>query len=251
MGTKKLVAELLGISIEELADFMAYLVSLHDIGKIEYHFQCKDPEMRAWFAELGVDRKYVGSPNIRHERTGARAIRQLWRAQGQSAASSNLFSDLIGAHHQNNYGTGSDIKDPYFTSYQEELEREMCHYFLGKENAELPGKPRGNRGIAECVMLGLMILSDWIASGETFSGAEEWINNASSDAEISLRVKEFLQTSGLGPNFIGWGDSFGERWPWISPDNIRPLQLAAEGLGKECRRHTLILMEAPISPTLS
>lgn len=53
-GSRHLVAELLGLQKDELIDFTAYLVSLHDIGKIEYHFQCKDAGMKASLRDAGA-----------------------------------------------------------------------------------------------------------------------------------------------------------------------------------------------------
>ena len=129
-GTRKILAQTLAIGEDELEQFLGYLASVHDIGKLEYHFQSKDPRMKACLSELGVGDKYVGSPNIRHEKTGATAIRRIWRAQGQSVGSCNMFSDLVGAHHQKNYGMGSDSKDPFFKGYQEELEGTMRLMFL-------------------------------------------------------------------------------------------------------------------------
>ena len=51
-GSRKLVASQLNMTEDELSNFMAYLVSLHDIGKIEYHFQCKDSEMKEKFRDI-------------------------------------------------------------------------------------------------------------------------------------------------------------------------------------------------------
>ena len=82
-GCRQLVSGLLGLTEDELSDFMAYLISLHDIGKIEYHFQCKDPEMKARLKELGVDKGYVGKENIRHEKTGEASLRNLLNSRNR------------------------------------------------------------------------------------------------------------------------------------------------------------------------
>ena len=103
-GSRTLVAKLLGISEEELIAFMAYLVSLHDIGKIQYHFQCKDPQMQEELTKMGVRKSTVGKENVRHEKTGAIAISRIWEQQGQNEDAQDIFSALIGAHHQRDYG---------------------------------------------------------------------------------------------------------------------------------------------------
>lgn len=245
-GTRKKLSQILDVSEKELEGFLGYLASVHDIGKLEYHFQCKDPRMKECFSERGIGSQYVGTSNIRHEKTGAAAIRRIWRAQGQSVGSCNLFSDLIGAHHQKNYGMGSDSKDPFFKRYQEELEATMCQRFLNGGSLKLPKKPGTDRGVAESILLGLIILADWISSGEMFADAEEWIGNADREYQIHHRVDVFLQGSGLRPDPVNWRENFSDIWPWIQQEGMRPLQQGAEMLGKSKTRHSLILMEAPM-----
>ena len=99
-GSRKLVASQLNMTEDELSNFMAYLVSLHDIGKIEYHFQCKDSEMKEKFRELGLDKCYIGTENIRHEKTAETVLGRIWKSQNQDKDFADIFSALIGAHHQ-------------------------------------------------------------------------------------------------------------------------------------------------------
>ena len=245
-GSRRLAAEQLGLSEEELTDFMRYLVSLHDIGKIEYHFQCKDPDMRAKLKELGADQGYLGQEAVRHEKTGAMAIKRWWRSLGLKVGPCNLFSDLIGAHHQKNAGIGSNRKDPFFMQFQEELEQLMRRRFLRGKEWILPPKPEHMRGAVESVMLGMLILSDWIASGTAFADAENWIANGDSEHIIIRRTEEFLNGSGLKKELLDWGVSFTDVWPWIPRDGMRLLQQGAEKLFNWEKRYSLILMEAPM-----
>ena len=115
-GSRKLAADLLRMSEEELSDFLAYLTSLHDIGKIEYHFQCKDSDMKTRLKELGVDRHYLGKEFFRHEKTGETMIGRIWEQQDQDEDSAYVFAALIGAHHQKNHGVGSRSKDYFFAT---------------------------------------------------------------------------------------------------------------------------------------
>lgn len=245
-GSRNIIAKLLELPENELSAFMAYLVSLHDIGKVEYHFQCKNPGMKEKLQKLGIDQSYVGSPNIRHEKTGATAIRRIWRAQGQKTGSSNLFSDILGAHHQKNIGMGSDSKDPIFLEFQRELEFAMRERFFGKNTVDLPRKPQLNRGVMEAILLGMVIITDWISSSSVFADAETWITDADYEEQIRSRVRQFLSDSGLKPNPINWKNRFTDIWPWIQSGGMRPLQKAAEQVEGGEKRHSLILLEAPM-----
>lgn len=243
-GSRRLAAELLGLTEAELADFMAYLVSLHDIGKIEYHFQCKDPRTKELFRELGVDKSYIGKENTRHEKTGAHVMNHIWEQLEQDFDSSEIFSAMIGAHHQKDQNGGRFRKDVFFDNFRQELEERMRKRFW--EDRELPEISARNEGVFEAVLLGMMILSDWIASGILFANAEDWIDAEDHEAQIIRKTEAFLVQSGLGKEKIAWGTAFTDVWPWIPKDGMRLLQQGAENLFNSRKRHSLILMEAPM-----
>jgi CRISPR-associated endonuclease/helicase Cas3 len=245
-GSRILVAELLGLQEGELIDFMAYLVSLHDIGKIEYHFQCKDAGMKASLRDAGAGKNELGKENTRHEKTGAVVSRRLWKEQGQKAGSRNLFSDIIGAHHQKNHGLGSDSKDAFFAEFQMELEKQMRQQFISGSTNVLPEKPKIDRGVAESILLGMMILSDWIASGSLLAYAEDWIDQDDREEQIIRKTEEFLSKSGLKKELVQWTQEFTDVWPWIPKNGMRLLQQGAEELFEKEKRYQLILMEAPM-----
>ena len=245
-GSRRLTADLVGMTKKDLADFMAYLVSLHDIGKIEYHFQCKDPEMKAKLKDLGVDKRYMGKESVRHEKTGSIAISRIWEQQDLDEDSIDVFSAMIGAHHQKNHGTGSISKDPFFAEQCQKYESTMFDKFMADSEETLPEIPDKQEGVFESILLGMIILSDWISSGILFADAEKWIESADSEAEIIRRTKLFLEESGLKPGIVDWGTSFTDVWPWIPEDGMRLLQKGAEEMCSGKRRHRLILMEAPM-----
>ena len=129
-GSRTMVAKLLGLTEEELTAFMAYLVSVHDIGKIEYHFQCKDPQMKEQLLKMGIEKSTVGKENVRHEKTGAIAISRIWEQQGQDEDAQDIFSALIGAHHQRDYGRGVRSEEPLFLEGRRNLEKMKILRFL-------------------------------------------------------------------------------------------------------------------------
>ena len=245
-GSRQLTAELLGLQEGELIDFMAYLVSLHDIGKIEYCFQRKAPEMRDKLLEIGIAKKYLGHETFRHEKTGEITIGRIWEEQDRDFDSAEIFSAMIGAHHQKDYGVGSDRKDPFFETHRKNLERHMRDSFLADPETELPELPNQQEGVFESLLLGMMILSDWIASGSLFAHAEDWIDQDDWEAQIIRKTEEFLSKSGLKKELVQWTQEFTGVWPWIPKTGMRLLQQGAEELfGKE-KRYQLILMEAPM-----
>lgn len=245
-GSRALAAELLGLTEEELNNFAGYLASLHDIGKIEYYFQCKDSEMEARMKEIHADKGYIGQESIRHEKTGEIAINRIWTKQGQDYDSSQIFSAMIGAHHQKNHSVANRRKDPFFDAHRQELERTMRDRFFSEREADLPLIPEKREGVLESILLGMMILSDWIASGTMFADAEEWINQKDSENQIIRRTEEFVRKSGLKKERVNWGLTFPDVWPWILREGMRPLQQDAEKLMDSPKRHRLILMEAPM-----
>ncbi|MBQ2854846.1 MAG: CRISPR-associated helicase Cas3' [Oscillospiraceae bacterium] len=245
-GSRKLAADLLRMREEELSDFLAYLTSLHDIGKIEYHFQCKDSDMKTRLKELGVDRHYLGKEFYRHEKTGETMIGRIWEQQDQDEDSAYVFAALIGAHHQKNHGDGSRSKDPFFAEYCEKFESIMRSRFLSGSDGALPEIPDKLEGVFESIMLGILILSDWIASGSLFADAEDWIKEEDCDNQIIRRTEEFLDKSGLKKELVHWGQAFPDVWPWIPKEGMRLLQQGAEKLMTSGKRHRLILMEAPM-----
>ncbi|MBR2048368.1 MAG: CRISPR-associated helicase Cas3' [Oscillospiraceae bacterium] len=245
-GSRSLAAKLLGMTETELLDFMAYLTSLHDIGKIEYHFQCRDLEMKTKLKELGVDRHYLGTESFRHERTGEKVIGRIWKRQAQDEDSADVFAALIGAHHQKNHGVGSGSKDSFFAAHYEKLESIMGSRFLSGSGGALPEIPDKLEGVFESLLLGMLILSDWIASGSGFADAEDWIDQEDSENQIIRKTEAFLDKSGLKKLPVNWEQDFTDVWPWIPREGMRSLQQGAEKLMTSGKRHRLILMEAPM-----
>lgn len=245
-GSRSLAAKLLGMTETELLDFMAYLTSLHDIGKIEYHFQCKDPDMKGRLREAGAGKNELGKANTRHEKTGETMIGRIWEQQDQDEDSAYIFAALIGAHHQKNHGDGSRSKDPFFAEHREKLESIMRSRFLSGSDGALPEIPDKLEGVFESILLGALILSDWIASGSMFADAEDWIEQEDGEDQIIRETEEFLDKSGLKKEQVQWEKEFTGVWPWIPKDGMRLLQQGAEKLMNSGKRHRLILMEAPM-----
>ena len=65
-GVREQLCDDLSMDRDQLTGFVGYLVSLHDLGKIEYSFQVKDEEIRqAIESESTLHEVFM--PGIRHE----------------------------------------------------------------------------------------------------------------------------------------------------------------------------------------
>ena len=244
-GDRTLLISGLGISEAELAPFIGYLVSLHDIGKLEYSFQVQDAEFQKL---LSKDPMLCGNyqNSIRHEKTGADCLKTIWQEMGEEKRSARLLSKIVGAHHQGKTGSGNFLRGSAWYNLQKEMEREMRARFIGRLDHVLPSIDKTQQGRVAALLLGLLILSDWIASGEAFSDAEQWIDCMDAENQIRASAGAFLERSGLTPLKGNLPDSFCGVWPNITSDGRRPLQKEIERLMKERPEAQLVLIEAPM-----
>ena len=86
---------------------------------------------------------------------------------------------MLGAHHQGKDGKGGSKhtkNSSFWNGLQAELEETMRHLFLKTEVVFFPPIEKPWKGPAGALLLGLTILSDWIASGDLFADAETWFD---------------------------------------------------------------------------
>lgn len=228
----------------EVMAFLGYLTSLHDIGKTEGKFQQKQEQMKELLQEQNLLQFVPPAERIRHEKTSYKAVETIWRKQGEDRRAAKLFAQILGAHHQGKAGQEGNCNHPVWCELQDELEKQMREFFHCPTLPELDGS--SNAPLA-ALLLGVVILSDWIASSEEFSDSEDWIDDDSADRIIDARMKKFLTASGLLPVRTHWGKEFYALWPNIPRTGIRPLQEATEMLFSEsAERFRVVLMEAPM-----
>lgn len=245
-GDRLLLRKWLHRPDEQVASFIAYLVSLHDIGKIEALFQEKSPEQAECLKKYGMYVDQRNYENVRHERTSNIIMQNIWRAQAQERRAVKTFAEILGAHHQGKHGKeGSPNRDGWRT-LQNELEIQMRNLFLG-ETLEIPAVEKGLEAKIQALLLGITILSDWIASGKVFSDAEAWISTEHAEKMIVEKTEAFLQESQLAPCPETWASTFCGVWPNIPQVGMRPLQAEMERVFHENKgRYRVILVEAPM-----
>ena len=247
-GTRELLCSVLELDEPGLEGFIGYLVSLHDIGKIEYNFQAKDPGMLEKLRTDATFSKDIGIPiaAVRHERSQA-CMDYLWEKFGEDEDAKDLLAPVIGAHHPGRSGSGNFKKQAKLFEFQKAYETLMRETFLPNVIHALPGIQEEQEGVAGAELLALLTLSDWIASGPVFTDAEMWIRQENSKEIIVNKAEEFLSRSGLSPHDTEWPKDFCALWPWIPSNGRRPLQRETEALfqGQEMP-YNLILLEAPM-----
>ena len=244
-GTQVQFETTLQMNGEEIRDFIGYLVSLHDIGKLELSFQAKNPTIKEIIDQSFCDDEVIAH-GIRHEKTGEKCIRSIWQIYEEDRISSWTFSKIIGSHHQGKEGKARFRKASVWYDLQRELEEYMRKFFLS-EYVHLPKFDHDQQGIVSVILLGIMIMADWISSGSFFSDAEEWIKSTNVDHLIRTKTLDFLRRSSIIPNEIIWASDFSGVWPNIPVNGLRPLQIEVERLFHENDAfYDILLIEAPM-----
>ena len=245
-GVKNQLVRDLSLDPDRLPGFVGYLASLHDIGKIEYSFQAQDQTMREKLElESAFSELYI--PGVRHELTGRDFLRFRWKEGGEDRQSCTLFSKIVGAHHQGKNGSGNYRPDSAWQNARLSMEAELRAHFLSGQQPSLPVVSREKQGSTAAILLGLMILSDWIASGSSFADAETWIGSADAADRIRKEARGFLLKTGLKPLPFVWPEEFCRLWPTIPADGLRPMQRETERQLRAADNKPLtVLIEAPM-----
>lgn len=128
----------------------------------------------------------------------------------------SFYAGMLGAHHQGKDGKGGSKhtkNSSFWNGLQAELEETMRHLFLKTEVVFFPPVEKPQKGPAGALLLGLTILSDWIASGDLFADAETWFDPEKTWAEAEQKVERFLEDSGLCGSDVDFGRNFTDVWP--------------------------------------
>lgn len=245
-GNQSILEKCLSLNETQVYQFIGYWASLHDIGKIDYLFQCKEPEMRARLDAHGLqDGSPVGNP-IRHEKTSTVILKRIWKEEGIERKARNRFAELIGAHHQGKTGTGHKNQNAQWCMFQDEFEEKMRTLFLNGQ-LQIPNYQEDQEGTISSLFLGILILADWIASGDTFYDAETILSERNGISILRERAEHFFERNGFTTSSVTWGDSFCSVWPNIPAEGRRPLQVEMERLFRDSdERIRMILVEAPM-----
>lgn len=246
-GTLHRLSDALSCSTEKAINWIGYLVSLHDIGKIEGQFQYRWTAMREKMDQQGLKPDFPDPEPIRHEKTTCRCLRErIWR-EVPNRSMVKFYANLLEAHHQGKSGKEGERQNQFWNTLQEELEYQMRIQFLHSETVWLPDLDKKDRGSAGALLLGIVILSDWIASSDYFAQAETWFCQPDAQEHAVHLAKTFLTVSGLESQPAEWEQEFHQVWPSISREGMRGLQAETEMLFEQAQeRISVVLLEAPM-----
>lgn len=231
----------------QLKQWVGYLTGLHDLGKIEGQFQYRWPEVRDKLDAARLRPKYFDERPIRHEETTGDCLRHHIWAQVKDRRTKKFYASVLAAHHQGKNGIKGSAQEPFWNQKQEELEYELRKQFLETEDLWMPAVGKEDQGAVGALLLGIVILADWIASGDYFAQAEEWMSQPNFRGRVEEQAGQFLQLSGLVCPQEKFGTEFSNVWPNIPRAGMRGLQKEVEALFQTAgERISLVLLEAPM-----
>lgn len=235
-----------GVEKHELILFIAYVASLHDIGKCHPAFQAKDPATRERLEAAGLLSGITQGDidHVRHEAESAVILKRLLTHRLASKKSIRQIAAITACHHQGREEVFTNIPDPvnraFYEAAQAELEALCFRQFPFREAPNLPDC--GHTDAVCTLICGLVILSDWLASGfmtepnDAETDKDAYAALSRSRAEALINELGFADTGTLAPT-----DRYDALFPFIHTP--RPMQVQAARLAKE--RPSLLLIEAP------
>lgn len=252
-GTRKRLADALQADPEGAGNIVGYIASIHDIGKLGGVFQktiaasCSS-ECAAEMHACGLLPDY-DTEHVRHEVTSKRILHEkIWQRtyDGVNNKSGKLLAAVIGAHHQGHASRKHDFSSKSaWIPYWEQFEQQMAHLFLNG-SFSIPVIHEKDHAFVGAVLNGLLIMADWIASGEAFEDAQDFIRQADGIEHIRERAAEFVKISGLDAVPFSAGETFDEALPAFA-GRSRPLQRLTENVFRDSDgRASLLLIEAPM-----
>jgi len=233
---------------DDLLGVMSYISALHDIGKCHPSFQKGDPDSPVYDYLYKNDLLMPErvEKGFRHEKYTAMVIQRIFKEKDRASdRTTKTISRILGMHHQGKEGAAYEIwdKTEWWLAQQDAIEEEL--YSLFKPKRINLGSGAHVDAISMAV-LGIVILADWIASGQLFDDINEENDSERYCTQAEKRAIRAVADIGLIPDKSLPSDhGFSGLWPRIPKDAMRPLQSAVETL---CKTETpmMTIIEAPM-----
>lgn len=245
-GTKRRFEQATGCPEYAVIPWLAYLSSLHDLGKCHPEFQGQGgPELMRALVEkdLGCRRTLI---SFRHEAVSAAWVMDRLIEEGWPAPAANALAAAIRGHHGNfaaEAAADSPGKGQRWLELRAELARVMRDVFrppLWTAQAFI------DHSAAGLLLSGLIVLSDWIASNsELFTLGWEGAEVAEYLPVSRARARAAVRRLGLAETGLrGICGDFRSMWPEIAEP--RRLQDAVESAEAGGMTPGLTIIEAPM-----
>lgn len=246
-GVQQRLLTMLSCTEDQFLDWVGYLISLHDIGKVEGQFQYRWLPMKEKMDESGLKPTFIDAIPTRHEKTTCRCLKdRIWKDIGDRS-SVRFYAGILEVHHQGKSGAEGDRQNRFWNQLQDKMEFQMRRRFLHSDKVFLPSVEKKDRGSVGALLLGIVILSDWIASSDYFAQAELWFSQPDAQKKAEYLAEHFLDVSGLTVQDVSFGMDFHSAWPNIPREGMRGLQNEVEKLFQETQeRISVVLLEAPM-----
>lgn len=215
---------------QDLHAVVAFLLSIHDVGKISPQFQGK---CLLWLEQNGLAREAANNAwpsfTTTHACLSQEILDYFWQQKGLLSESYSLWSAIVGAHHgkwakakPHHYGQVSPpclAPSPSVDWLREELNF-VAYQWEQHANTGLP--PVTDASASLYASAGLLVLADWIASDEHHFPANPTLAPIA-DEQIDRVAHDVVGSLGFAPLEIRTGLSFED----IFGCSPYPMQVAA------------------------
>lgn len=238
-GAMRPVANIIGsqlqLSADETAALMSYIAALHDIGKAHPYFQAKAPLLAG--TQKLIDEGLIKGisvenlPNFRHEEYSEEIARRILpQTLDMDDELLKALAIAVGLHHQGKKKSEKKIIQKYCRPDEWHRLQDELNAVLVKTFSPPTRHISGGNDAAVYLAIGMIILSDWIAS-DCVNGAE--------DMQSAVRSRGLGYDDGRIPCA-----SFCDMWRSIPRDGLRGVQKKIEELAKAPA--ALYIIEAPM-----
>jgi CRISPR-associated endonuclease/helicase Cas3 len=214
-------------------DLIGFIAGCHDIGKSDFYFQSRVPEI---FKEFLDEKGWkTGDPRCRHERLSARFLREWLQERQADEYTADALSTCILSHHGHWDQVSRSVGKKYAEA-QNEL-AQMVFQVLG--SPPVPTQKIQNLSAFGICLSGHIVLSDWIASNEEFF-TDPRLKNSDDPQEY---FKTVLHVASDWVHNLSFDRSSDPGKPDRIVKTPRPIQ---ELLLREDIPPSLVLIEAPM-----
>jgi len=170
-STRQTLANALGLSESEAADFASFVVGLHDLGKASADFQRKWPEGMKRLKVVGFSYDPGGLLNVPHGPVGEHLVQKILPAIGFAKAFARKLGRLLGAHH-GFLASSAEAQKARITLKAERGRWGEARQTLVEALWETLGNPLPKTETlspeAALWLMGLTSFADWLASSPDF-----------------------------------------------------------------------------------